>query len=86
MILADTIAAVLAFKNTRVRQLPARWLTLTSVAVGPGVLADVFVWLEAARQTGWWRTQSKSNPSPVPKFPANREINREFFNLRPDCG
>src|SRR5262245_50905385 len=37
-------------------------------------------------QTGWWRTQSQSNPSPTPKFPANREINREFFNFGPDRG
>jgi hypothetical protein len=26
----------------------------------------------------WWRTHSGSNQSPTPKFPANREINREF--------
>src|SRR5215471_16266116 len=31
------------------------------------------------RTTAWWRTQSQSNLSPAGKFPANREINREFF-------
>jgi hypothetical protein len=30
----------------------------------------------------WWRTQSGSNPSPLPKFPANREKNREFHRIR----
>src|SRR5262245_46791199 len=30
-----------------------------------------------------WRTQSKSNPSPTPEFPANREINRELCRNRP---
>jgi len=34
------------------------------------------------RRTAWWRTQSKSNPSPLAKFPANREINREFRKIR----
>jgi hypothetical protein len=40
----------------------------------------------ATRQTTcwkcWWRTQSKSNLSPLPDFPANREINREFRRTR----
>ncbi len=35
--------------------------------------------------TAWWRTQSLSNPSPLAKFPANREINREFRQIRPYC-
>jgi hypothetical protein len=30
----------------------------------------------------WRRTQSKSNPSPTREFPANREINREFRQIR----
>src|SRR5262249_27234154 len=34
-------------------------------------------------QTGWWCTQSHSNLSPVSKFPANRQNNREFCRIRP---
>ena len=46
----------------------------------------------AVRKSEWWRTQSVSNPSPHPKFPANREKNREYCNFgatsrnkRPRC-
>ena len=40
---------------------------------------------EQMRTVVWWRTQSESNPSPFPKFPANREKNREFHQIGPLC-
>jgi hypothetical protein len=30
---------------------------------------------------GWWRTQSRANPSLLSQFPANREKNREFRQI-----
>ena len=46
----------------------------------------------AVRKSAWWRTQSLSNLSLQPQFPANREKNREYCNFgatsrnkRPRC-
>jgi hypothetical protein len=49
-----------------------------------GVVAQILVRVHSPRRrTGWLTMQSAANQSLRTKFPANREVNREFCRVRP---